>query len=173
MSTSFTRAATIIVLSTLLSTTSVLTVMKYAPELVPMPYTPPDIIHESTVVINPILCPPDQWDWVSIPQLDTSFRVYQDSEVVVIFATKYTHAIESSSDMRVSYMQINAFMDGEEIPPGEDKLTEGHVGFSPQTLVYHANVKEGYHTLTFEWANTGEIGGYIVGTVVEVIAFPS
>ena len=147
--------------------------MKYAPELVPMPYTPPEIVHKSTVITGNLYCPANQWDWISIPQLDTSFRVYRDSEVVVLFSTKYTHDIESSNDMRVSYMQINAFMDSEEIPPGMDKLTEGHVGFSPQTLVYHAFVKEGYHTLTFEWMNTGEIGGYIVGTVVEVIAFPS
>lgn len=168
------KLVALVLFSSAVSVGSTATIMRYAPELVPIPLPEPDVQLKSVVAPTQLLCDA-QIDWQDVEGLSTSFNLRQDSTVLIMLTTRVSYDYQVNDPHAVAFVFINAYVDDTQAEPHEVCLTYmSETAGMGQTVLFHvAGLKQGTRSLSFQWKNTGTTRGVLRNTVVEIIIIPA
>lgn len=166
------KLITAILLSSIISVASTVTVMNYAPSLVPMPIQQPDIQLYTVSYNSDLDCDPHS-DWSTIDELTKTINVRQDSVLVIIYNSKIT-TVYGQDESSQAYIHLEAFVDGNKASPSDVLISEEaeNPGKVTTALYHYSSVKAGTHTVTFKWRNAGVNKGNIDEPIVEIMVIP-
>jgi len=170
----------LVVFTTLLSVSSTVVVMNYAPGLVPLLPPKPEIVYassqataEATIDAAHFVNNLPVSDWQDVEGLTTSIRVYEESSLIIIVMGEFSHLTNEQMQSAVIYWRV--LVDGEPCLPGEVAVAI-YDGSSSRGLThaFHlGGVAKGLHEVKVQWRNRGIVPGALYDRVVEVFALPS
>ena len=164
----------LVLVSSAVSVGSIVTIMRHAPQLVPMLPPEPDVQLKSIVAPTQLICEAHT-DWEDVEALSTSFSLRRDSTVLVMLSTWASYGFQVNDPDARAFVRVTVYVDDTRAEPHEVCLTYmSETAGMGQTLLFHAaGLKQGTHSLRVQLQNLSGAPGILGNAVVEIIMIPA